>query len=160
MKSLLLIFVILISATLCYADDCMYDQDAQIEFLRSITRTHPGGVIDLKEKAITWNSLLASASSIQYGGCEHLGYSVTKNILSSKSYSESEIFALAISLANEYWSPSDAAALNAAVAEKSFTKAVLDNSTFFHIPREYYSEFYIEQNFTAGYVTIVWVRNF
>jgi hypothetical protein len=160
MKSLLLIFVILISANLCYADDCVYDQDAQIELLKSIAKSHPDGVIDLREKAITWSSPLTSASSIQYGGCEHLGYSVTKNISTSKSYSESEIFTLAITLANEYWSPSDAAALNAAIAEKSFTKAVLNNSTFIHIPREYYSEFYIEQNFTAGYVTIVWVRNF
>ena len=138
----------------------MYDQEAQNELIESIAKSHPGGVIDLSTRTITWSSPSASASSIQYGGCEHLGFSITKNIQKSKNYTEAEVFSLAESLAKEYWSQSDSKAFSVAIAEKSFLLMKLESSTFFHIPREYYSEFYIEQNFLAGYVTISWVRNY
>jgi len=56
----------------------MYDQAAQIEFLKSILKSLPGGVLNLKTHTINWTSPTASANSIQYGGCEHLGFSLQK----------------------------------------------------------------------------------
>ena len=157
MRQFILFLVIFISSNICHADDCMYDQAAQIEFLKSILKSLPGGVLNLKTHTINWTSPTASANSIQYGGCEHLGFSITKNIPKSKKYTEAEVFSLVESLAKEYWSQSDSKALSVAIAERSFSLMTVENSTFFHIPREYYSEFHIEQNFTAGFVAVRWV---
>jgi hypothetical protein len=138
----------------------MYDWANQTKVLKAIIKSHPGGVLDKKTNTITWRSSSASATSVQYGGCQHLGFSVTKNISKSKHYSEPEIFSLAISLANEYWRPADAVALTTSISDRTFTNSAVGNSTFFLIPREDYDEFYIEQNFEDGYVTIFWSFSF
>lgn len=160
MKSLLLIFVILISANICYADDCMYDQEAQVELLESIAKSHPGGVIDLRERTITWSSSLARANSIQYGGCEHLVFIITKNIPKSKKLGEAEIFSLANELAKEYWESDDANALSNSIKDKTITRRSMYGSSYFDIPTEYYYSFYTEYNPLKGYVSIMWARNF
>ncbi len=151
---------VIFSVSMCYAEDCTYDQSAQIMQLQTIAKQHPGGVIDKESNTIHWGSTANSASSVTYGGCDHLGFTVTKNITPSKKLSEPEVLALAIVLAKEYWELSEAKALVTSVSAKAFTREIIDGSVYFNIPNEYYFEFYIEHNPLEGHVSIVWARNF
>ena len=160
MKPFLLILVIFSAANICYADDCTYDQEAQIELLKSIVKSHPGGVLNAKEKIISCSTPSASASSVQYGGCEHLVFTITKNISHSKKLSETEVFVLAGALAREYWAPNDALALSNSITEKTLSKDIMEDSTYYNIPSEFYYSFFIEHNSQKGYVSIEWGRNF
>lgn len=160
MKSFLVILVILMSVNICYADDCTYDQTAQIELLESIVQSHPGGVLNTETKIINWTSPSASASSVQYGGCEHLVFTITKNLTPSKILSKIEVFELAVVLAREYWAPDDALALSSSISEKTLSHEIMDDSNYYHIPSEFYYSFFIEHNPTKGYVSIEWARNF
>lgn len=146
------------SANTCYAEDCTYDQAAQIVLLESIVKSHSGGVLNKDERIINWSSPLASASSVEYGGCHHLSFTITKNILPSKMLSEVEVFELAAALAKEYWAPDDALAFSN--FEKAPPQDVMDDSIYYHIPSEFYDQFFIEHNTVKGYVSIRWVRSF
>lgn len=151
--------MLLVTST-CAADDCTYDQVDQLEQLQTIAKSHPGGVLDKASNTIRWNSPSNTASSITYGGCDHLGFTVRKNIASARKLTEPDVLALATSLAKEYWAPSETNVFVAAIAAKSFSRESTEATTYFHVINEYYVEFYIEHNPLEGYVAIAWTRNF
>lgn len=160
MKYFIIFFAIMIHNGTSYAEDCTYDQSSQISLLQSIAKSHPGGELDKQSKSIVWNSDLNSASSITYGGCHHLSFSVTKNVSVHNPLRNEELFLLASTLAREYWDKSDANSLSKGIKDKTYTREITAGSMYYNIPHEYYFEFYIEHNPLKAYVTIFWARNF
>ena len=156
MKTFLLFIVILITQNNCHADICTFDQANQIERLKSIVKTHPGGVLNKKTHTIIWKSPLANATSIQYEGCELLSFTINKKLAPSKILSEAEVLSLAAALASEYWDDIRSEPFISGIAERKFSISTIDDSTFYNIPREYYDSFFIEKNLSKGYITIKW----
>jgi hypothetical protein len=154
------IWPLLFAASVCFADDCTYDQSAQLELLQSIAKRHPGGILDIDAKTLTWSTASSTATSVTYGGCDHLGFKVTKNVSLTKTLTEDEVLDLASTLADVFWEPLEAQALSSAISAKAFNRETVATGIYYQIHNTYYYEFFIEHNQTEGYVAIGWARNF
>lgn len=153
---------LLVCTPFAVAGECTYDQENQLQVLSKIAARQPGGHLDEGQRRITWSRPSGGILTYGYGGCTHLGSEVTLSDPRPTPRTESQIFALAMDLASQYWDKLDAAALRRELQGKRFQRDEVEGRVYYHIAREYYSEFFVAHEFAGGIdrVTIFWNRNF
>ncbi len=143
-------------------DECTYDQAAQIEKLRKVAAGKPNARVVEAKRQVTWLGKDQTRWTLVYGGCAHLGFSVTSSRMRNQPAKQGEVLRAAVKMAAEFWDSSDAQKLQAAVAGEHFEKRTDGAATRYIISRDDYEEFEVEHVFEKRKesISVHWLRNF
>ena len=157
-----LIGMVLASPAYALTDECTYDQSDQLKKLQSVAAAKANSRVIAGERQVTWTGRDQTHWSLVYGGCAHLGFAITSSRARKLPAKQGEVLQAAARMAAEFWDPSDAADLRAAIASGKFEKRTDQAVTHFSFAHESYDVFEVEHNFEqrTERITVRWVRSF
>ena len=153
------VLMLMFTASETAAEECIYDQDAQIQKLHEIGHQQKAA-LNLSERTLTWTEPDGRQLTIAYGGCDHLGFTVRMTLPDSAFKNEADAMQVAKSLAQRFWDKAEYEQLNIGLAAGNGKREQMGETVSIQLPAEHYSEFYIEYAIPARFVEIAWVRNF
>jgi hypothetical protein len=141
---------------------CTYDQANQLNKLKRIAAAKANSRLIPAQRQVSWTEKDQTHWTISYGGCAHIGFSVTASRKRAVPMKQDAVLQQAARMAKAFWDPPDADALSAAIAAGKFEKRIAQGSTLYVIPREDYDAFEIEHGFAKGRerISIRWLRSF
>ena len=142
--------------------DCTYDQPHQVAVLREIASRHPGAAVSDATGTVSWTNEAKTEMSVQFGGCHHLGFTVSATRARDIASPEGETFRVAVELAKGYWDNADSNALESATTSRSFTKETTSTGVLYYMEHDSYDEFVVERELLEGHerITIRWLRSY
>jgi hypothetical protein len=141
---------------------CTYDQANQLNKLKRIAAAKANSRLIPAQRQVSWTEKDQTHWTISYGGCAHLGFSVTASSKRTVPMKQDEVLEQARRMAFAFWDPPDSDVLSTAIAARKFEQRIEEGGTLYVIPREDYDAFEIEHNFTNGreQIGIRWLRSF
>lgn len=158
----ILVILALISGAALSEEGCDYSQEYQQEKLARLADSHDGSELDLDRRVVSWPLENGAKIIYGYGGCTHLGHSVTLVQHLDEIPSEKEALNKAQALANEFWDKSDAEHLKTSLQSKRYTIEKVGLETYYVIEHPDLIEFNVifEFQHNESRITISSVRNF
>ena len=140
--------------------ECTYDESVQLKRILSLAQ-QVNGRIGAGGHSVRWREG-ASTFEVIYGGCDHLGHTVTRESPASNALAEPELLIVAMRLAQQQWTADEAAMLRDALREQRYTRSQNDGQIVFNLAVPDYFEFAITQQHAHGVerVSVRWARNF
>lgn len=131
-------------------DDCALDQEQQRHTASALASRHSGATHDAAQGLVRWQDARLGTVSVQVGGCEHFGLSVSAERRAAKPSTEAEWLSRARRLVQIGWPrPYAKDALKA--LERPRWRARSDGATdIFEIDVPGYDEFLVERRFENG----------
>lgn len=160
---MLLMAAAMVAAPVLAADDeCTYDQSAQLEKLRKVAAGKANARVDADKRQLTWTGKDQTRWTLVYGGCAHLGFTVTASHIRERPAKLGEVLQAAVRMASDFWDPADSQELRSAVTDGRFEKRTDGALTRLIISREDYDKFEIEHEFVKPrqHITVRWLRSF
>ncbi len=148
-----------LAPTVAHAD-CTYDEATQLQRIVSLAQ-RVNGQVGAGGHSVRWREGQTTIEVV-YGGCDHLGHSVTRETPAAAPMGEAELLALAERMALEQWAPAEAEMLRNALREQRFTRSQSGAESVLNLSVPDYFEFAITQRHAHGSerVRIHWGRNF
>jgi hypothetical protein len=141
-------------------DSCTYDQDAQREILKAMAAPLPSVVWTTGRDGFGWSEG-DRAFTVSYGGCHHLGLSVSVEWPVDEMPTEDEIFRVGEQTAARFFSSTELALLRQAIGAREWTRKILPDGVDYalHVPDH---AFYVQTQRSGGAlkVTVAWSRTF
>ena len=125
----LCILLIFTSTFVVAEEDCVFDKNAYINFIKSYKDTHKNSKIESDGKTLIVKNG-AEKVTVEGGGCNHLGASI--KLKSSTKYDENTFFQEVLNLSKEYaaWLI-DIETLKSSIENMNWKK--IDSSYYFHL---------------------------
>lgn len=141
---------------------CTYDEADQFEKLQRLADSVEGGEFLRLEKEVRWQDASGRAHTVAYGGCDHLGFKITRRDPAGVQLSDVEVLREAVLLARiPGWMTEDDI-LERAAETRSYTREESDGAVRFTITGTDYAEIHVESRVAKGYseLSFAWVRDF
>lgn len=136
-----LIILAFVSGVVLSEENCDYSQEYQKGKLSKIAAAYDGSKLDLEGRVVSWNLKSGGKIIYGYGGCAHIGHSVTLVEHLEKEPSENEIFTKAQALADEFWGKIDASHLKTALQSKKYVIEKVELEKYYVLEHPYLIEF-------------------
>lgn len=130
--------------------------------MRELARSVEGGSFKEGEKEVSWRDASGRSFSVVYGGCDHLGFRISRSEPNGVQPSEMKLFKVVVRLAKTQSWGGEHMILGEALEAKNFKRKVSGGKVRYDITGIDYSEMYIESEQTEKslVVSFGWVRNF
>lgn len=162
MKNCFIAILVVSTSMYSIATACSYDQERQIVVLRNIAQRFKGSIFNESEKTVSWADAQGKEMRVTYGGCDHLGFTISSAEKRRSELKTGEVFERATVLATDFWDKADAHDLKTALESRAFTVETNHGVTRYWLKHELYDQFTIEHSYSDGRdrVTIFWSRTF
>jgi hypothetical protein len=143
-------------------NDCTYDQANQLQKLQGIAATKANSRLIEAPRQVIWTGNDRTKWTLTYGGCAHLGFSVTSSRTRARPSKQDEVLQTAVQMAEEFWDPIDAEELRAAIVGRTYERHTAGTATVISIPRQDYDVFEVEHKYgkQIEQITVRWSRSF
>lgn len=141
---------------------CTYDEADQLAKLASLHTSIAGSSLDETSREVTWTGKDGRKYALTYGGCDHLGHSITVTVPDGIPLTKPELLRFWQALADSYWWSGESAVLKRALDAQQLSSESTGKGVRYDVLGTDYTEMYLEsrKDSDALVISVGWVRTF